>query len=697
MPDCSGQAGRDDRIHPKPGDCRATEPQQSADERLPQQRSSAVTTSLNDLLQEAVESGQLPSVEDAIRSGANPYSRSGRAIFAAIATGFWSGAEYLIEQARSANYNVGALLAYCFVVNVERWGGDLATAEFLIKNGADLSGHIDFAKTPETTSLGERAFWSALSNRHQRIAALLLAHGESGVEEPGRLVFSNITELESAVLELLNSPDEVLWNRGVDTSTDWSMIQTESVTAVSILLSICHRDSQREQLEAQDSAAFGLSAADFMELLDIDPQDHETREMLEQIDLQQQRIENTAELDLSLEEFLEILGCNELDPAFREVLTRIESDIPWGELLIHTARTFSPVLCYLGADLHEESTIQLIRELVVAPLRNQLYELGTLFRTASPNSSAATYSERGIRQNLAQLVEKTTQGKLLDFTDCIVRLAREVRLPCLMADGEDKADVLRMLSEDACRRVRRQCIEWAALHLVADRSLSDLFKLNHFLHQPISSLPIGTRPYQERLEWPALFEGELPLSNNYSIVALTSANALVVEGESLEHCVGNGTYAFLCACGYIQILSLRHQGNPVATITLQRTRPPWFGANLFTSDESTGWREAVFKGHGNNLPDESMRRALDEWIALASSGDIPFVSHSQHRSRFSADFLGHLSPFERSSGLPPDEPALIERIRQHYEMLNKRFSESNTKACNRLIVDFSRILLEGIR
>lgn len=89
--------------------------------------------------------------------------------------------------------------------------------------------------------------------------------------------------------------------------------------------------------------------------------------------------------------------------------------------------------------------------------------------------------------------------------------------------------------------------------------------------------------------WPALSPPWRSGCGRYTIVALTSAQALVEEGKAHQHCVGG--YYDVCRSGDTQILSLRDQGEPAATVEVL-LGADWSQPCL-TVGQFKGWRDQV--------------------------------------------------------------------------------------------------------
>lgn len=111
---------------------------------------------------------------------------------------------------------------------------------------------------------------------------------------------------------------------------------------------------------------------------------------------------------------------------------------------------------------------------------------------------------------------------------------------------------------------------------------------------------IAALRHEERTDapgWPALCPPWKDAGGQCSIVALTSADDLVAEGNALDHCVGG--YYSQCRTGETQILSMRMDGKCCATLELL-IQPADHGGLAI--------RPGQFKAHRNGKPD---RRSHD--------------------------------------------------------------------------------------
>jgi hypothetical protein len=114
----------------------------------------------------------------------------------------------------------------------------------------------------------------------------------------------------------------------------------------------------------------------------------------------------------------------------------------------------------------------------------------------------------------------------------------------------------------------------------------------------------------DRPGWPALCPPWTSPRGHYQIVPLTTAKALVEEGNAHEHCVG--TYYDVCRCGTTQILSLRACGKPMVT------------AEILLDDRIASLRVAQFKGLHDEVPeDPALHQAMRDFLRDIRTGLHP--------------------------------------------------------------------------
>jgi hypothetical protein len=248
-----------------------------------------------------------------------------------------------------------------------------------------------------------------------------------------------------------------------------------------------------------------------------------------------------------------------------------------------------------------------------------------------------------------------------NFHDVVRRVAMEVILPAWKESSSlwlpDEMDTL-----DAIALER----------LVAGRDLRQLIKLNKLMHTPASVPPAELRPYLAEITWPALFTEEIDLGDGYSIRALSSQEELVAEGFELDHCVGQGGYTALCASGQTQVVSLMKEGAKLATIQFDVALED---QGEFSSHTQKYWRSVQFKGHGNAEPSAEARKAHVRFVEKAQSGAILFNPEAESVRGNAEGFEARLSITEKLTGIPEDEPELVELIHAHYRELGKKLGE----------------------
>lgn len=91
------------------------------------------------------------------------------------------------------------------------------------------------------------------------------------------------------------------------------------------------------------------------------------------------------------------------------------------------------------------------------------------------------------------------------------------------------------------------------------------------------------------VSWEPLLEPQV--FNGVTVVELCSQSALLREGLSMAHCVGNGSYAVSCKAGSSAIFCLTHESTG-SRATLELTR----------ASRSTAWRLSQLSGVGNSRP-----------------------------------------------------------------------------------------------
>jgi hypothetical protein len=122
----------------------------------------------------------------------------------------------------------------------------------------------------------------------------------------------------------------------------------------------------------------------------------------------------------------------------------------------------------------------------------------------------------------------------------------------------------------------------------------------------------------DRPGWPPLCPPWTSPCGHYRIVPLTTAKALVEEGNAHGHCVG--TYYDACRSGGTQILSLREDGMPAAT------------AEILLDRRMASIRVGQFKGFHDEVPDDpALHQAMRDFLRDLRSGRHP-LNREQLRS-----------------------------------------------------------------
>jgi PcfJ-like protein len=114
----------------------------------------------------------------------------------------------------------------------------------------------------------------------------------------------------------------------------------------------------------------------------------------------------------------------------------------------------------------------------------------------------------------------------------------------------------------------------------------------------------------DRPGWPPLCPPWTSACGRYQIVPLTTAKALVEEGNAHDHCVG--TYYDVCRTGSTQILSLRAAGKPTVT------------AEILLDPRVASIRVGQFKGLRDEVPDDpALHQVMRDFLRDLRSGTHP--------------------------------------------------------------------------
>jgi PcfJ-like protein len=128
----------------------------------------------------------------------------------------------------------------------------------------------------------------------------------------------------------------------------------------------------------------------------------------------------------------------------------------------------------------------------------------------------------------------------------------------------------------------------------------------------------------DRPGWPPLCPPWTSPCGQYRIEPLTTAKALVEEGNARHHCVG--TYYDACRSGGTQILSLRERGKPAVT------------AEILLDRRIASIRVAQFKGLNDQVPDDpALHQAMRDFLRALRTGAHPLNREELRAYRHWAD------------------------------------------------------------
>jgi hypothetical protein len=147
--------------------------------------------------------------------------------------------------------------------------------------------------------------------------------------------------------------------------------------------------------------------------------------------------------------------------------------------------------------------------------------------------------------------------------------------------------------------------------LIGPRSPKCFQEAAHLWHRRAAAVAALRNENQtDRPGWPPLCPSWTSPCGHYQIVPLTTAKALVEEGNAHQHCVG--TYYDVCRAGATQILSLRADGRPMVT------------AEILLDERITSIRVAQFKGLHDEVPDDpALHQTMREFLRDLRSGRHP--------------------------------------------------------------------------
>ncbi|MGA8756003.1 MAG: PcfJ domain-containing protein [Stellaceae bacterium] len=147
--------------------------------------------------------------------------------------------------------------------------------------------------------------------------------------------------------------------------------------------------------------------------------------------------------------------------------------------------------------------------------------------------------------------------------------------------------------------------------LVGERGPKAFQQAAHVWHRRAAAVAaLRNESQTDRPGWPPLCPPWRSRCGTYEIVPLTTAKALVEEGNAHHHCVG--TYYDACRSGGTQILSLRAHGTPVVT------------AEILLDARISSIRVGQFKGLYDEVPgDPAVHQAMREFLHELRTGAHP--------------------------------------------------------------------------
>jgi hypothetical protein len=147
--------------------------------------------------------------------------------------------------------------------------------------------------------------------------------------------------------------------------------------------------------------------------------------------------------------------------------------------------------------------------------------------------------------------------------------------------------------------------------LIGPRGPKSFQEAAHLWHRRAAAVAALRNENQaDRPGWPPLCPVWTSPCSHYQIVPLTTATALVEEGNAHDDCVG--TYYDACRSGGTQILSLRENGKPSVT------------AEILLDRRIASIRVGQFRGFHNEVPDDpALRQAMRDFLRDLRGGVHP--------------------------------------------------------------------------
>jgi hypothetical protein len=215
--------------------------------------------------------------------------------------------------------------------------------------------------------------------------------------------------------------------------------------------------------------------------------------------------------------------------------------------------------------------------------------------------------------------------------DLLAPLLGELNLPS--ASNLSPSAILSVLTPESLPAIR-QFLAAVRRALIGPRGPKAFQEAAHVWHRRAAAVAALRHEHQiDRPGWPPLCPPWTSPCGHYQVVPLTTAKALVEEGNAHEHCVG--TYYDVCRTGSTQILSLREAGKPTVT------------AEILLDQRIASLRVGQFKGLADEVPDDpALHQAMRDFLRDIRSGRHPLNRDPLRAYRQWAD--DHFS-FGRSS------------------------------------------------
>jgi hypothetical protein len=218
---------------------------------------------------------------------------------------------------------------------------------------------------------------------------------------------------------------------------------------------------------------------------------------------------------------------------------------------------------------------------------------------------------------------------LFDVRDMMTSFAHTVLIPLLAYEYKGVRNLPRISAKNF--DVINEALRDVSFDVLFNgRSLLEISRINRAWHRVIDRHPVGIH---EQVEWHPIIP-ETPLSEGYSVIALTTPAQLKSEGQAMGNCLVTGLYDAGCMCGDIAILSLRYQGVPVVTLT------------LVNDPDSDKWLITEYQGARHAAPSYEernqislLRRMLNDGSILVGSQGVGLTEQSRKKLNRGDGFL----------------------------------------------------------